>query len=156
MREPAEYIEYIESLVATHPDLASCFIMDLNEVANAKKGDIEYPALILTNYDGILVDNNRDAKLNQVTCGFLIIDDVPNINDFDREREVLNSTYLNGCQVIEKMKYDADHCVEAIKGFQKNSVRYEMVGQVITTEFGFMFTFTIYADPVEYDPLVWK
>ena len=156
MRKPAEYIEYMRNLATQHPDIESFFIMDINEVKNAKKGDIKYPALILTNYDGMLIDTNRDAKLNQVTCGFLIIDDVPKVNDFDQERDVLDRTFLTGCQVIEKMKYDADHCVEEIRGFVKNSVKYEMEGPVFTTEFGFLFTFTIYADPVAYIPSVWE
>ena len=156
MNNPEAYISYFRNLAAKHTPSCSFFIMDINEVLEAIRTNIWYPALILINYNGFLKMNNADNPINTVNAGFIVIKNVQDIDSFNYETAALYNTWNIGCDILSRMVHDKASCNPSLEGFDLSSVKYEMMGPVFDNSFGFMFTWKVdVAFPITFNKSIW-
>jgi hypothetical protein len=123
------------------------FMIDIFEPLHALRTTIQYPALILTSLSGSFQASNLDNILDVVGGGFLVIDHLDQVDNFDTETALLSKTKRIGVDIISRMLNDYLKCeplaVKAIPGFDINSVSYEMMGPVFDNDFGVIFSFNL-------------
>ena len=156
----SSYIEYFRKIAAEHQDINGFYMMDINEILDGLRSTVKYPALILENQSGSYMASNLDNPLEVINGGFLIIDHLPNPDDFQGEVVIIDRMKQIGQQVIARMLQDKMKCEllaeKAIPGFDLNTVTFEVVGPVFDGDFGLLFSFrqTRLVDYV-YDPSAW-
>jgi hypothetical protein len=146
MADISSYIEYFRRIAAEHKDINGFYMMDINEILDGLRSTVKYPALILENLSGSYMASNLDNPLEVINGGFLIIDHLPNPDDFQGEVFIMDRMKEIGHQVIVKMLNDKMKCEplaeKAIPGFNLNNVTFEVVGPVFDNDFGLYFSFT--------------
>ena len=147
MADISSYIEYFRRLAAEHKDINGFYMMDINEILEGLRSTVKYPALILENISGSYLASNLDNPLEVINGGFLIIDHLPNPDDFQGEVAIIDRMKQIGHQVIvrmlhDKMKYEP-LAEKAIPGFDINSVRFEVIGPVLDNDFGLLVAFEL-------------
>jgi uncharacterized protein YerC len=160
MTDLRDYIAYFQQLANEHVDINDFFIMDINEPVMAFKNGMKFPALILNSVTGVFDAPNLDNKLDRISGGFLVIDNVPEVDDFFNEMITLQQMKQLGSDIIARMLYDKLKCetlaVKAIPGFDIRTVSYEMMGPLFDNCFGFNFTFKLITTVnLDYDPEKW-
>ncbi len=147
MADISSYIEYFRRLAAEHKEINGFYMMDINEILDGLRSTVKYPALILENISGSYMASNLDNSLEVINGGFLIIDHLPNPDDFQGEVVIIDRMKQIGHQVIARMLNDKMKCEllaeKAIPGFDINSVNYETLGPVFDNDYGFMYSFKI-------------
>jgi hypothetical protein len=138
------YIDYFRKIAEEHPEINGFYMMDINEVLDGLRTSIKYPALILENLSGRYIASNLDNPMEVINGGFLIIDHLPNPDDFQGEMVIIDRMKEIGHQVIVRMVQDKVKCEplaeKAIPGFDINSVTFEAIGPVIDNDFGLNFS----------------
>ena len=147
MTDINSYVEYFRTLAREHKEINDFYMMDINEILDGLRSTVKYPALILENLSGNYVASNLDNPLEIINGGFLIIDHLPNPDDFQGEMALINRMKQIGHQVIVRMLYDHLKCEpiaeKAIPGFDINSVTFEVIGPVFDNDFGVLYSFKI-------------
>lgn len=147
MAEISSYIEYFRRLAAEHKEINGFYLMDINEILDGLRSTVKYPALILENISGSYVASNLDNTLEVINGGFLIIDHLPNPDDFQGEVAIIDRMKQIGHQVIAKILNDHLKCEllaeKAIPGFDINSVTFEVIGPIFDNEFGYLYSFKL-------------
>lgn len=147
MADISSYIEYFRRLAAEHKDINGFYMMDINEILEGLRSTVKYPALILENISGSYLASNLDNPLEVINGGFLIIDHLPNPDDFQGEVVIIDRMKQIGHQVIARMLHDHLKCelltIKAIPGFDVNSVTYELMGPVFDNDFGILYSFRL-------------
>lgn len=147
MTDLKEYLAYFQQLANEHVDVKDFYIMDINEAMIALKSDMNFPAMVLNSLTGSFDAPNMDNTLDRIRGGFFIIDQLESIDDFAGEMQILENTKRIGTEIIARMLYDKNKCelraVKAIPGFHPRSVKYEMLGHLFDSCFGFNFTFEL-------------
>jgi len=119
-------------------------MMDINEILDGLRSTVKYPAMILENLSGSFIASNLDNPLEVINGGFLIIDHLPNPDDFLGEVALIDRMKEIGQQVIARMLYDKLKCEplaqKAIPGFDVNTVTFEIIGPVFDNDYGIIFT----------------
>ena len=161
MTDINSYIEYFRTLASEHKEINDFYMMDINEPLDALRSSIKYPALILTSLSGNFEASNLDNILDLINGGFLIIGHLDQIDDFSGEMQLVSTMKKIGTDIIARMLYDHLKCeplaLEAIPGFNINSVSYEMLGPVFDNDFGLLYSFKIYQFiDFEYDQSRWN
>jgi hypothetical protein len=145
MADISSYIEYFRRLAAEHKDINGFYMMDINEILNGLRLTVKYPALILENISGSYLASNLDNPLEVINGGFLILDHLPNPDDFQGEVVIIERMKQIGHQVIARMLNDHLKCEllteKAITGFDVNLVNFEAVGPVFDNDYGMIFSF---------------
>jgi hypothetical protein len=143
----SSYIEYFRRIADENKDINGFYMMDINEILEGLRTTIKYPALILENVSGNYVASNLDNPLEVINGGFMIIDHLPNPDDFQGEGVIIDRMKEIGHQVIIRMLNDKTKCEplaeKAIPGFDMNSVSFEVVGPVFDNDFGILFSYMI-------------
>jgi len=147
MTDLKSYIQYFQTLAASHIDIHDFYIMDINEPLNGIR-DMQFPAMILTSITGNLLATNLDNPIDSIKGGFLIIDRLEDASDFINEMEILEATKITGIDVISKIisdiytqSYSRDD--NPLQGFNPSTVAYQMVDGIFDNCFGFSFTFQV-------------
>jgi hypothetical protein len=147
MADISSYIEYFRQLATEHKEINGFYMMDINEILDGLRSTVKYPALILENLSGSYMASNLDNPLEVINGGFLIIDHLPNPDDFQGEMALIDRMKQIGHQVIVQMLYDKMKCEplaeKAILGFDINTVNFEVIGPVFDNDYGIWFTFRI-------------
>jgi hypothetical protein len=147
MADISSYIEYFRRIAAEHKDINGFYMMDINEILDGLRSTIKYPALILENLSGSYMASNLDNPLEIINGGFLIIDHLPNPDDFQGEMTLIDRMKQIGHQIITRMLHDHLKCEllseKAIPGFDVNSVSFEVIGPVFDNDFGLLFSFKL-------------
>jgi hypothetical protein len=145
MADISSYIEYFRRIAAEHKDIKGFYMMDINEILDGLRSTVKYPALILENLSGSYLASNLDNPLEVINGGFLIIDHLPNPDDFQGEVVIIDRMKEIGHQVIARMLHDKMKCEllaeKAIPGFDLKTVNFEVVGPVFDNYFGLLFSF---------------
>lgn len=145
MADISSYIEYFRKIAAEHKEINGFYMMDINEILEGLRSTVKYPALILENISGSYLASNLDNPLEVINSGFLILDHLPNPDDFQGEVVIIDRMKQIGQQVIVRMMHDKMKCEpwaeKAIPGFDLNTVDFEVVGPVFYGDFGVMFSF---------------
>ena len=83
-----EYLQYYRSIATLHPSINGFYTMDINEVLGDLRSGMKYPALILNSVNGFLSRNlSADNTQNLVKAGFMVIDHVDSVDDFQKEMQ---------------------------------------------------------------------
>ncbi len=147
MADISSYIEYFRRLAAEHKEINGFYMMDINEILDGLRSTVKYPALILENISGSYLASNLDNPLEVINGGFLILDHLPNPDDFQGEVVIIDRMKQIGHQVISRMLHDHLKCEllaeKAIPGFDINTVSFEHIGPVFDDDFGISFNFKI-------------
>jgi len=147
MADISSYIEYFRRIVDEHKEINGFYMMDINEILDGLRSTVRYPALILENLSGSYIASNLDNLLEVINGGFLIIDHLPNPDDFQGEMLLIDRMKEIGHQIILRMLDDKMRCEpsaeKAIPGFDINSVSFEVIGPVFDSDFGLFFSFKI-------------
>lgn len=145
MADISSYIEYFRRIADEHKDIKGFYMMDINEILDGLRSTVKYPALILENLSGSYMASNLDNPLEVINGGFLIIDHLPNPDDFQGEMVLIDRMKEIGHQVIGRMLNDKMKCEplaeKAIPGFDLNTVSFEVVGPVFDSDFGVTYSF---------------
>ena len=145
MADISSYIEYFRRLATEHKEINGFYMMDINEILDGLRSTVQYPALILENLSGSYMASNLDNLLEVINGGFLIIDHLPNLDDFQGEMALIDRIKQIGHQVIARMLHDHLKCEplleKAISGFDLNTVTFEVIGPVFDNDFGMLFSF---------------
>lgn len=166
MTQVEAYLEYFRQIAREHYQIRHSetekhfFMMDITEVLNSLKSGIRYPAMILNSLSGNIFDKKEDNILDVINAGFLVLDISKNIEDYAREMQIMHSTKQICMDIIARLKFDQQNCVElselAIPGFDPDRVKYQSIGPVFDNCFGWHFTFPILDHlDLEYDPDKW-
>lgn len=161
MTDINSYIEYFRTLAKEYKDINDFYMMDINEPLAALRSNIKYPALILTSLSGKFEASNLDNILDVINGGFLVIGHLDKIDDFSSEVLVLSKMKQIGTDIISRMLHDHMKCelltLNAIPGFNINSVNYEMLGPVFDNDYGIMYSFKLHEIiDLEYFPGKWE
>ena len=161
MTDINSYVEYFRTLATEHMEINDFYMMDINEPLDALRSNIKYPALILTSLSGNFEASNLDNILDLMNGGFLIIDHLDQIDDFSGEMQLVSKMKQIGTDVISKMLHDHMKCeplaLNAIPGFNVNTVTYETLGPVFDNDHGVMFSFKLQdCLDLEYNPSKWE
>jgi len=147
MADISSYIEYFRRLATEHKEINGFYMMDINEILDGLRSTVKYPALILENISGSYLASNLDNPLEVINGGFLILDHLPNPDDFQGEVTIIDRMKQIGHQIIARMLHDQLKCEllaeKAIAGFEINTVSYEMLGPVFDNDFGFQWSFIL-------------
>ena len=145
MADISSYIEYFRRLAAEHKDINGFYMMDINEILDGLRSTVKYPTLILENISGSYLASNLDNPLEVINGGFLILDHLPNPDDFQGEVVIIDRMKQIGHQVIARMLQDHLRCEllaeKAILGFDINSVRFEVIGPLFDNDYGILYSF---------------
>jgi hypothetical protein len=145
MADISSYIEYFRQIATEHKEINGFYMMDINEILDGLRSTVKYPALILENLSGSYMASNLDNPLEVINGGFLIIDHLPNPDDFHGEVAIIDRMKQIGHQVITRMLHDHLKCEllaeKAIPGFDINNVIFETIGPIFDNDFGVLFTF---------------
>ena len=147
MADISSYIEYFRRIATEHKEINGFYMMDINEILDGLRSTIKYPTLILENLSGRYLASNIDNPLEVINGGFMIIDHLPNPDDFQGEVVIIDRMKQIGHQVIARMLHDHLKCEllaeKAIPGFDLNTVAFEVIGPVFDDDFGIMYTFSL-------------
>jgi len=147
MTDISSYIEYFRRIVTEHKEINGFYMMDINEILDGLRSTVKYPALILENLSGSYMASNLDNPLEVINGGFLIIDHLPNPDDFPGEMVLIDRMKAIGHQVIARMLHDHLKCEplteKAIPGFDVNTVSFEVIGPVFDNEYGILYSFRV-------------
>ena len=152
-----EYLQYYRSIATLHPSINGFYTMDINEVLGDLRSGMKYPALILNSVNGFLSRNlSADNTQNLVKAGFMVIDHVDSVDDFQKEMQILGDTFDTCIDILTKLMKDAQ-CGTFIRKLDVDSIKYEMLGPVFDNDFGFMFTFDLrfFISDLSYKPDRW-
>ena len=153
----AEYLQYFKSTTSLHPAIKGFYTMDINEVLGDLRQGMQYPALILNSVNGFLSENlSADNTQNLIKAGFMVIDHVDSVDDFQKEMQILGDTFDTCIDILTKLMKDAQ-CGTFIRKLDVDSIKYEMLGPVFDNDFGFMFTFDLrfFISDLSYKPDRW-
>jgi hypothetical protein len=143
----SSYIEYFRKIAEEHLEINGFYMMDINEVLDGLRTSIKYPALILENLSGSYMASNLDNPMEVINGGFLIIDHLPNPDDFQGEMVLIDRMKEIGYQVIVRIMQDKMKCEplaeKAIPGFDLNSVDFEAIGPVLDNDYGLAYSFKV-------------
>lgn len=146
MESISSYIEYFRRIATEHYEINGFYMMDINEILGGLRSTVKYPALILENLSGNYMASNLDNPLEVINGGFLIIDHLPNPDDFQGEVAIIDRMKEIGRQVIARMLQDKMKCEllaeKAIPGFDLNMVTFEVIGPVLDNDFGCLFNYS--------------
>jgi len=149
MADISSYIEYFRRLAAEHKEINGFYMMDINEILDGLRSTVKYPVLILENLSGSYQASNLDNPLEVINGGFLILDHLPNLDDFQEEVVIIDRMKQIGHQVISRILYDHVKCEllaeKAIPGFDINNVTFEVIGPIFDNCFGLDFSFRIFS-----------
>jgi hypothetical protein len=122
-------------------------MMKINEIQNDLRSSVKYLVLIVEILSGSYMASNLDNPMEVINGGFLIIDHLPNPDDFLGEMVLIDRMKDIGHQVIIRMLQDKMKCEplaeKAIPGFDMNSVTFEAIGPVIDNDFGLTYSFKV-------------
>jgi len=160
MADISSYIEYFRRIADEHKEINGFYMMDINEILDGLRSTVKYPALILENLSGSYMASNLDNPLEVINGGFLIIDHLPNPDDFQGEMALIDKMKEIGHQVIVRILHDKMKCEllteKAIPGFDVNSVAFEVICPVFDNDFGVLYSFKYSSCLVmEYNPSIW-
>jgi hypothetical protein len=121
--------------------------MDINEILDDLRSTVKYPALILENLSGSYLASNLDNPLEVINGGFLIIDHLPNADDFQGEVVIIDRMKQIGHQDVARMLHDHLKCEllaeKAIPGVDVNTVSFEVIWPVFDNDYRIMFSFKL-------------
>ena len=160
MTDLKDYLRYFQEVANEHTDLRDFYIMDINEVLTALRSEAKFPMLILHQLTGSLQAKNLDNPLDMIKGGFLVIDQLANVDDFEAEMDTIDRMKKIAFDIVARMLHDVWKCeplaLKSLPGFDVNSVKYEQMDQVFDNGFGVLVTFDL-IDTVDlqYNPLKW-
>jgi hypothetical protein len=150
-----DYISFFKLLAGLHKQINSFYIMDINELESSMRTDLVYPALVLVSITGGIDMNNEDNILNRPKAGFIIIDHVIQVDDFDQEVEKMDMTFKIATDLLSKIKEISEK--DQFPFIDIPTIKFEMMGPVFDNDWGWLFSFDLLYQihDLIVDPDVW-
>ena len=152
------FVQYFKNIASLHAGIKGFYIMDINEILEGLRNEVQYPALILNTVSGLYNKKpNRDNITNTVKSGFLIIDHLDQAGDFAAEISILHNTFEIGHSILSKLDNDSCQQYAPHIGIDVDSIKYEMVDQIFDNAYGWLFTFDMINQALDlvHDPKYW-
>ena len=153
-----QYIDYMKSLAGKHASTKGFYIMDINEILNDMRSDLQYPAFMLHRIDGYITMPNRDNILNTVNSGFIIVDHLAKVDHWPSMMNIYHNTFTIGREFLSRMMWDVKQNQAYFKQLFPDTIKYEMLDGIFDNDFGWLFTFDIECEihDFSYDPANWS
>lgn len=144
------YFEEIAGLYLGHAKNEKHFYRKgLNEFLQGLSTNVNYPSLLLENYDFKYSDNGGDNVMKIRTIAFLVIDHAADIEDYKRIDSIKDSTELIVDKIYNKIRRDISPQTSVDNDFIKYanllSVQVTPVENYADGNFGFFVTIEIYS-----------
>jgi hypothetical protein len=148
--EFADLVSYFEKLAREHIEIRHSatekhfYRFEVEELLTGMCTKIKYPALVLEGYDFNYQDSNSDNIIKRRNGAFMLLDHVPDPNNFNKIAEVTDKLEKIGDDILVKMRSDkASRLVPVLRGFSLNEsdgilLKVQQFGQ-----YGIRFSFTL-------------
>jgi hypothetical protein len=154
-----DYIQIWEQIAAEHKDIKKFFRANDNELSDALRNQMEYPVLVLGEYDGKLMESTQRVRyLDYMTPGIYLLDIIPR-GDYNAEQQKLNRLKAIGLQIFGRLKHDKENiCPRYFIDWQKDPIKYSLTDFMYENVRGWLFEFTVYSTASElvYNPNDWN
>lgn len=163
----ANYISYFQQLAQSHTGIQHTeqnkhfFRSTLEEALSAiPNRTIKYPAIMLLPLQ-IKPYGSPDNRYEKIYGGFMVLEALRNMNDFNRIEEILVNTRNIGEDFLLKIEKDIDDC-QTLPGdktfvqFDTNEVTKKEWGPVWDVAYGWSYEFPLFATYTkQYDSSKW-
>lgn len=146
------FINYWQTLVSQHKFIKQFYRLNHNEIDDALRSDIEYPILVLNEYDGEIKASEKAINfLDYQKCSILFLDQIDK-GDYDQEHQKLNDLKRWAFGIFAKIKEDIDKqdCPRELLGLQPNSIQYYITDFQTEHVKGWLFEFTLKESAAEF------
>lgn len=148
-----DLISYFENLARRHVAIRHTdtekhfFRMELDEVLGGmNRSDVSFPMLILEGYSFDYTDNKSDNLMKNRRGGFMLIDHLNDITDYDRMHQIWEEMEVIGDDLLAKIKADKrNRLTPAVRQFDFASVEAHLLMTELGNNVGIRFTFTLSA-----------
>jgi len=161
----SDLIAYFENLAVLHKSVLHTtaekhfFRMEIDEVlAGFKRTDSAFPMVILEGFKYGFTDNNSDNLLKNREGGFVLLDHISDISDFDTMHQKWDQLEEIGDEFLMKIKADKRNPdTPVIRDFDFNSVDASLIRNELGSSVGIRYLFTISSPRNnEVDPTKWE
>lgn len=142
-------VQYFETLARQHTDIAhtdkhkAFFRLELDEVVEGLRNNINFPCIILEGYDLNFRDNKSDNLIKQRGSAFIVVDKVAR-GDFDAIHQAYDRMEEIGDEILARLRHDKANRQSPVRDFDLNNVDGSLVGWPIDSNlYGIRYTFTI-------------
>ena len=154
-----DYIKIWQRIALEHKDIKGFFRQNDNELSDALRNQVEYPILVLGDYDGKIQESTQRVKhLDYMTPGIYLLDIIPR-GDYDAEQQKLNRLKAIGMQIFGRLKHDKDNlCPRYFIDWQKDPIKYTLTNLFGDNVRGWLFEFAVYhtVSELKYNPNDWN
>lgn len=131
---------YFETLASQHKEIKSFYRKYIDEVLSGiHADDIEYPALVVEDFDWQLTGLKAEDRSRVISLGFHIIKDHKDRNNFDAQRLAEQSCEPIALDIIARIYKDeelfANNEFHPVKYFNTESIQGQFLGRNTYSEF---------------------
>jgi hypothetical protein len=168
MIQYSDYTRYFRNLAQKHKQIRHSsdnqrfFRATLEEALSAiSNRKIKYPAMMLLPLQ-IRSQGETDNEYEKIYGGFMILDALRNVNDFDRIEAILNETRVIAEDVMQKIYHDIDECntpasQKLFQEFNRNEITKKEWGPVWDNAYGWSYEFPLSSFyNYQYDTAKWQ
>jgi len=154
----SDLILYFKNLAEKHISIRHTenekhfFRMEVDEVlAGIKRTDCAYPMLILEGFSYGFTDNLSDNLLKNRDGGFILLDKINDIHDFDAKHRIWDELEVIGDDILMRIKADKRNpLTPVVRDFKFPSVDVSLISNEIGKTIGIRYLFTI-TSPISND-----
>lgn len=147
----SDLITYFETLATKHKSILHTdekkhfFRMEVDEaLAGINRTDVAYPMLILEGFRYGFTDNHSDNLLKNREGGFILLDKISDISDFDALHQKWDELEEIGDDILIKIKADKRNPeTPVVRDFDFNAVDASLIKNEIGNTIGIRYLFTI-------------
>ena len=164
MSQFSNLIAYFNNLASTHKSILHTeqekhfFRMEVDEVlAGINRTDVAYPLFVLEGYSYGFTDFNSDNLLKKRQGGFILLDHISDMSDFDAIHETWDALEEIGDEILVKIKMDKrSPLTKVVRDFDISSVEATLIMNQVANTVGIRYLFSI-SSPTsnETDPTKW-
>jgi hypothetical protein len=142
-------VQYFEDLAKQHVTIAhsqthkAFFRLELDEVVEGLRNNINYPALVLEGYDINFKDNRSDNVIKQRGTAFIIVKRVAR-GDFNAIHAAYDEMEEIGDDILARMRHDKSQRRSPIRDFNMDNVEATIINWFVDSGlYGIRYNFTI-------------
>lgn len=144
-----DYIAYFKGLADTYlantVDNKTFYRRGLDEFLNGLVTEVNYPCMLLTEYDFVFSDNGFDDVKKNRTVAFMIIDHISDIDDFDAKDTAFDNAEKIVDQIYNQIRADKTDSGQDdfIQYAETNNVQVTPIMMPTNGDYGFYVTINL-------------
>lgn len=139
----ATILAYHKMIAKAHKQINSFYRFNFNEIANAFRSGVNYPALLLESHDSDIKPNqNQTANFNERTISFMILEYAA-WDDYDKQEEVLDRLERIGLDIGSLLNRDRKDKTHWIYNKFDGNIKMDKVGPVFENLYGWNIIYSI-------------